>query len=83
MKNNQQKEARSPLLKNSRLLIFPNNIIKSKEIAIYARLKDVNEPIFFTELRNNGDVRAVLETEQPMSLDDIDETILKKRSIHY
>ena len=71
------KGSKIPIIEKFKAFNFSKQYGKSKEIAIYMRLKDVNEPIFI-ELRNNGDVRAVLETEQPMSLDDIDETILKK-----
>lgn len=66
-----------PIIEKFKAFNFSKQYGKSKEIAIYMTVKDVKEPIFI-ELKNNGDLRAVLETEQPSLLDNIDETILKK-----
>ncbi len=70
------KGTKIPIIERFKSSNFSKQYGKSKEIALYIKPSNINEPIF-VEMKKNGDLRIVVELEQPTQLDEIDDVVVK------
>ena len=70
------KGTKIPVIERFKSSNFSKQYGKSKEIALYIKTADINEPIF-VEMKNNGDLRIITELEQPLRIEAIDNDIFK------